>query len=296
LGRGVAILLAAAALLAALAAAALAGASAPSEEPGGGAELPRGGNTVLPDYRVVGFYGAPQSPQLGELGIGSPKSAARRLNRVAEPYEKAGKPIYPAFELIAAIALSGPGSDGKYRQRQPAGVIRDYLRVAKERRLLLVLDIQPGRSTFIDEVKHLRGFLRNRNVGIAIDPEWNMGPHGVPGETIGHVSAGMVNRVVRFMNRIVRRHDLPQKLLVIHQFTEDMVRSESRIETPRGVGVVLNADGFGTPSQKRQKYEELAESEPFHPGFKLFYREDTNLMSPRQVLHLRPRPQFVVYE
>jgi hypothetical protein len=262
----------------------------------GEAELPRGGTTVLPDYRVVGFYGAPQSRQLGELGIGSPESAARRLRRAAEPYEQAGKPVYPAFELIAAIALSGPGSDAKYRKRQPASVIRNYLRVARDRRLLLVLDIQPGRSTFIEEVKHLKEFLRNRNVGIALDPEWNMGPGGVPGERIGHVSAGVVNRVVRFMNRLVRRRDLPQKLLVIHQFTEGMVRGEKRIETPRGVAVVLNADGFGTQAQKRKKYKELAESEPFHPGFKLFYREDTNLMSPRQVLRLRPRPQFVVYE
>jgi hypothetical protein len=296
LGRGASIPVATGVLLGTLLLATLGGAEERSVAPDGPAELPRGGATVLPDYRVVGFYGAPQSPQLGELGIGSPKSAARRLLRVAKPYEKAGKPVYPAFELIATIALANPGSDGKYRKRQPARVIRDYLRVAKDRRLLLLLDLQPGRSTFIEEVKHLKGFLRNRNVGIAIDPEWNMGPHGVPGERIGHVAAGMVNRVVRFVNRLVRRQDLPQKLLVIHQFTEDMVRNESRIDTPRGVAVVLNADGFGTPSQKRKKYAELAEAEPFHPGFKLFYREDTNLMSPKQVLHLRPRPQFVVYE
>ena len=34
----------------------------------------------------------------------------------------------------------------------------------------------------------------------------------------------------------------------------------------------------------------------FHNGFKLFYEEDTNLMSPRQVLALRPPPDIVVYE
>jgi hypothetical protein len=295
LRRGASTLVAGAALLGAVLLAALGHAEVRAVAPDR-VELPRGGITVLPDYRVVGFYGAPQSPQLGELGIGSPKSAARRLRRAAEPYARVGKRIYPAFELIASIALSSPGSDGKYRKRQPRSVIRDYLRVARERRLLLVLDIQPGRSTFIEEVKHLREFIRNRNVGIALDPEWNIGGRGVPGERIGHVSAGMVNRVVRFINRLVRRRGLPQKLLVIHQFTAGMVRGENRIETPHGVAVVLNADGFGTPAQKREKYEELAESEPFHPGFKLFYREDTNLMSPKQVLRLRPRPQFVVYE
>jgi hypothetical protein len=34
----------------------------------------------------------------------------------------------------------------------------------------------------------------------------------------------------------------------------------------------------------------------FHDGFKLFYHEDTGLMSPAQVLRLRPRPELIVYE
>ena len=34
------------------------------------AELPRGGRTILPDYRVVAYYGAPQDDELGALGIG----------------------------------------------------------------------------------------------------------------------------------------------------------------------------------------------------------------------------------
>jgi hypothetical protein len=33
-----------------------------------------------------------------------------------------------------------------------------------------------------------------------------------------------------------------------------------------------------------------------HAGFKLFYKEDTNTMTPQQVLKLRPRPDVVIYE
>src|SRR5947199_10602818 len=40
------------------------------------AELPRGGRILLPRYRLVAYYGAPQHDQLGELGIGSPERAA----------------------------------------------------------------------------------------------------------------------------------------------------------------------------------------------------------------------------
>ena len=263
-------------------------------------ELPRGGTRIFPEHRVVAFYGAPQSPELGALGTGSPRSAARRLREQARPYARLepGKRLLPAFELIAVIALSSPGRDGKYRFRQPRSVIERYLRMARKRRLLLLLDIQPGRSTFIEEAKRLRRYLREPGVGLALDPEWNMGPGGVPGERIGSVQAAMVNKVSRLMARITRRHGLPQKLLVVHQFTEDMVRAKHRVEVRRNVAVVLNADGFGTPSQKRAKYEELAppRRSPLEPGFKLFYEEDENLMSPKQVLALKPRPRFVVYE
>jgi hypothetical protein len=264
-----------------------------------GAELPRGGKRIFPRHLVVGFYGAPQSPQLGELGIGSPESAAARLRRQAAPYARIAKRkrLLPAFELIATIALAGPGADGLYRSRQRRGVIKRYLRVARRKRMLLVLDIQPGRSKFIDEVRRLRPFLRRPNVGLALDPEWNMGPGGVPGETIGSVDASMVNKVSRLMAKIARRRGLPQKLLVVHQFTPDMVRGKGRLRTRRRVAMVLNADGFGTPAQKRAKYRQLApRGDAIHPGFKLFYEEDTNLMSPREVMGLKPRPRFVVYE
>jgi hypothetical protein len=266
---------------------------------GTGTELPRGGRSVLPENRVVGFYGAPQAKQLGELGIGSPASAAKRLRRQIRPYKRLSRqPILPVFELLGTIALSGPGADGKYRARQPDSVIRRYARVARRNRFLLMLDIQPGRSTFIDEVEHLKRWLRKPFVSVALDPEWNMGDNGVPGQEIGSVSARMVNRVTRYLTGITREHDLPQKLVVVHQFTDSMVRHKDDLKVRPGVDMVLNADGFGTPEAKRSKYEELSPSRRsgLFPGFKLFYHEDTNLMSPKQVMRLRPRPRFVVYE
>ena len=260
-------------------------------------ELPRGGIEMFPHYRVVGFAGAPQSDALGALGQGSPYHAANRLEDQAKPYRRRSvKPIYPAFELIAVIALAHPGGDGKYRYRQPEEVIRRYLRVARRKEFLLLLDIQPGRSTFIEEARLLKPYLRLRSVGLALDPEWNMGDHGVPGQRVGHVGAGMINQVSRLMHRQAKRRDLPEKALVVHQFTEDMVRNESEIKERGRVDVVLNADGFGTPAQKRAKYKQLAPRDPLLPGFKLFYEEDTNLMSASEVLNLRPKPFYIVYE
>lgn len=45
-------------------------AEAPPKPP----SLPRGGRTILPDFRVVAYYGAPQDDELGILGIGPPGS------------------------------------------------------------------------------------------------------------------------------------------------------------------------------------------------------------------------------
>jgi hypothetical protein len=175
--------------------------------------------------------------------------------------------------------------------------VRKYLKVARREKFLMLLDIQPGRSTFIDEVKHFAPFLRNRNVGIGLDPEWNMGDNGVPGERIGSVDAKMINRVSALMRDIVERHDLPDKVLLIHQFTPEMIRGEKRILRREGLDIVLNVDGFGSPEAKRGTYERLRPTnKDLSPGFKLFYEEDSDLMSPRQVLRLRPRPSVVVYE
>ena len=56
---------------------------------------PRGGVSVLPEHRVVAFYGAPQSRELGALGIGTPDGAARRLARQARPYRRKNRPSCP---------------------------------------------------------------------------------------------------------------------------------------------------------------------------------------------------------
>ena len=260
-------------------------------------QLPRGGRRIFPDFRVVAFAGAPQHRNLGILGIGSPDLAAARLRRQARPYRAGGRPILPAFELLGTIALAGRGADGKYRSRQPARIIDRYLRAARRARAILVLDVQPGRSDFMTEARRLERWLRLPDVSLALDPEWNMGRRGVPGRSIGHVSAGMVNRVSAYLDRIVRRGRLPQKLLVVHKFTDSMIRPQRRVRQRSRVAVTINVDGVGGRAIKLAKYRQFTRRrDPLWDGFKLFYEEDTGLITPRQVLALRPPPRLVVYE
>jgi hypothetical protein len=118
----------------------------------------------------------------------------------------------------------------------------------------------------------------------------------VPAQVIGHVDAREVNATSAWLAELIATERLPDKLFVIHQFTDDMV-DETALRARKGLDIVLNADGFGSRVVKRQKYHRFTRQAPgFHQGFKLFYREDLDLMPPRRVMRLKPAPDVVIYE
>jgi hypothetical protein len=260
------------------------------------AELPLGGRRIFPHYRVVAYYGAPQSHALGALGIGSPDAAGRRLRKQAAPYARKTRPVMLAFELIVTVANAAPGEDGLYRTRQSNAVVRRYLRAARRAKALLLLDIQPGHANFLDEVKHLDRWMHEPDVGLALDPEWHT-PGAQPGTVIGSVDAGTVNAVSQHIAAIVRDRHLPEKLFVVHQFTPDMIKGKAQVAQRPGLATTMNVDGFGDRANKVSKYRQFThDGTHFHRGYKLFYEEDTGLMRPRSVLALQPPPDLVVYE
>jgi hypothetical protein len=183
-----------------------------------------------------------------------------------------------------------------YRARQKDSVIRRYLRAARRAKALLLLDIQPGRSDFFTETTRLEKWLKEPDVGLALDPEWRVTDGQVPGRVIGRVSSREVNATSAWLDQLVEQEGLPEKLFVIHQFTDDMV-DHTKLKHRDNLATVLNVDGFGGREIKKAKYRRFArEAREFHPGFKLFYDEDTNLMTPRQVMRMKPRPDLIVYE
>jgi len=267
-------------------------------------ELPRGGTEILPRYRVVAYYGAPGGDRLGVLGSGPLTSVVDQLTDQAQDYDSTERPALPALQLISTIVHDFAGSDGMYRSRLDDATIDRYLVAARQAKAILILDIQPGRAAFMDEVRHYRKYLEMPDVSLAIDPEWSMKKGQIPGKVIGSTDAATVNEVSAYLDEIVQANHLPQKLFVIHQFTEGMVRNERGIVQRPGLATVLNVDGFGTPEEKIGKYTDLT-ADPERPafifsGYKLFFEEDTRkgsrLMNPYDVLALEPQPDVVVYE
>jgi hypothetical protein len=260
-------------------------------------ELPRGGREILPRARVVAYYGDPRDPNLGVLGIGSPDKEARRLARQARGYARPGRPVLPALELITTLATEEEGEDGDHSLHEETATTRRYLHAARTHHMLLILDIQPGYASFIDEARRLEPFLKQPDVSLALDPEWSLTPPQLPGQEIGATDAATVNEVSRYLSGLVRRYDLPQKLLVVHRFTDEEIEAEDSLRRAPGVALVLDVDGFGEPPNKISKYKQLAHRrEGAFNGFKLFYKQDPDLMSPDEVLRLRPQPDFIVYQ
>jgi hypothetical protein len=260
-------------------------------------DLPRGGRRLFPKHRVVAYYGAPGNEELGALGIGTPEQASKRLLAQMRQYRRGGRTLLPALELIAVVAAGSAQQDGSYSHRQTHATVERYLAAARRARALLILDIQPGHADFMPLVKHFGRFLREPDVALALDPEWHT-PGAVPGTVIGSTDAATVNAVSRYLQRIVKKYRLPDKMLLVHQFTDSMIRNKQQLKPLDGVPLVLNVDGFGGQAVKIAKYHDFTNPRVPHvrAGFKLFYKEDTNTMTPAQVLKLRPRPDVVIYE
>lgn len=263
-------------------------------------ELPRGGRTIFPDHLLVGFSGG-RGDAFGRLGIGDIDERAAEIEALGQTYTADGRLPLPVFELIAVVAHPTPTRTGLYRTHEPAEVVDHYLAAARRHRGLLLLNFQPGRADFLDDVKAFQPWLLQPDVGLALDPEWAVGPGQVPGQVIGSTTGAELNSVAAYLSGLVRRHNLPEKVMVVHQFHADTIADEKALRPHPGVVLVKNIDGVGVPAEKVATWNRLTSelSPHVYTGFKIFYEEDQRrgpLMTPAEVLALRPQPSYVLYE
>jgi hypothetical protein len=255
-------------------------------------------SSVLDTHLLVTWYGNPWSERMGILGRLRGQALADGLKRQVDAYAKvSSKPVLPAYELIAVIAQGQPGRDGMYRRRESREVIDRMLREARSAGARLILDVQPGRSTVMDELLYLLPYLEQPDVYLALDPEFSMGTDGVPGRRIGVMRAREVNDAIALLELVIHRRHLPAKVLIVHQFVTGEMPDKELIDASPVLDVVLDVDGFGSPALKRSTYRAVLGQRalPFS-GFKLFYLEDTDLLQPAQVLALTPSPALIIYQ
>ena len=168
---------------------------------------------------MIALYGHPQTKALGMLGEQPPDQAVRRARSLAKEYTALSKePVIPAFELIASVASQAAGEDGSYSRRTPIEVLLPWVEAAEQAGIYVVIDLQPGRTDFLTQAKFYEPLLRRPSVGLALDPEWRLEPDQKHLRQIGSVGVDEVNRVGAWLAALVREHDLPAKVLTLHQF------------------------------------------------------------------------------
>jgi hypothetical protein len=263
-------------------------------------ELPRGGRRIFPAHRLVGFSGG-RGESFGRLGVENLNERAAEIEKLGRRYTRDGRTPLPIFELIAVVAHPSATDTGLYRTHEPSEVVDAFLAAVRRHEGLLLLNIQPGRADFIDDVKAFEKWLLEPDVGLALDPEWAVDAGEVPGEVIGSTTGGELDSVAAYLSSLVRAHDLPEKVMVYHQFHTSTIIDEEKLRPHPGVVLVKSIDGVGVPAEKVATWGRLAQglSPHVYTGFKLFFEEDTrrgSLMTPAEVLALRPQPSYVLYE
>jgi hypothetical protein len=268
-------------------------------EPAAEDEEPTTPGGLLPDNRVLAFYGFPGNPDMGILGEYEMDLLLEHLREQAAEYEAADPdhPVILAFEVIASVAQREPQSDGSYLLDTPSTVLNEYADFTRENGLLLILDAQVGYRTVENDVKGLRPWLAQDHVHLAIDPEFAMDEGQIPGEHIGSIDAKDVVWAQQWLIDLAREEAISPKLLIVHQFKESMITNKQSIVPLVGVQVVIDADGWGPPDLKRSTYEFVNNVVPVeYAGVKLFYQQDEPMMSPEDIVNLEPSPLFVMYQ
>lgn len=266
--------------------------------------FPSDGRAILPFHRIVAYYGNLYSKKMGILGEIPPKELWKKLNTELDAWRKAdpSTPAVPAIHYIAVVSQGSPQKDGKYRMRMPEHQIDSALAIAKMGNAIVFLDIQVALSNVQAEVPLLEKYLKMPNVHLGIDPEFSMKDGSLPGRKIGTMNETDINFCSDYLAKLIKSNNLPPKILIVHRFTQGMVRNTKSIKLHPEVQVVMNMDGWGEPILKRSTYKLYIYKEPVQfTGFKLFYKNDLKkdphvMLTPKDLMQLRPQPIYIQYQ
>lgn len=267
-----------------------------------GQQLPGGGFSILGDdrpKRYVAFYGHPTTSALGVLGEQGPQATLDRMAPFLPDYEADGYQAIPTFEVMASVAAAAATEGDDYSFEWPVDTFTDWVNTAAEQGAYVILDLQPGRDDFLSQAKQYEELLLLPHVGLALDPEWRLGPSQVHLKQIGRVDAAEVNQVVDWLADLVRDNGLPQKMLIVHQFRDFMIEDRSSLKERPELQMVIQMDGQGPIGTKDTTYAFLTkgtENNHWKWGWKNFFDEDSPTPTPDHAIGQNPVPVFVSYQ
>jgi len=145
-------------------------------------------------------------------------------------------------------------------------------------------------------------YLAKPNVHFGVDPEFSMKGGDLPGRKIGTFDAVDINYAIDYLSSIVKKYNIPPKVLVVHRFTQGMVTNAASIKRTPEVQTVMDMDGWGDKILKRSTWLRYIFKEPVHyTGFKIFYKNDTKkdkngLYTAEELSKFIPKPIYIQYQ
>jgi hypothetical protein len=278
---------------------------------------------VLPTHRVIAYYAVPFAEPTGPAYQPTDDMLAA-LKQQGAAYEQLDPthPVQLGIDLVVSVPDGFPGPQGTYSHHVDAGTIQTYIDFCNKNNLLLFLDLNFGWAPVMKEVNFFLPYLEKYAfVHLAIDPEWMFPRHdGIPGVNLSNVRASDLNPIIEAIAAIPMQYHVPRKLLIIHQYRPDgdglknpydagqaeFADKRNLIFDPR-VDVVIHVDSVGGYSgdiqDKKFQYSERVQQDMkkyhnfLYGGFKLFYKLEAKvrLMTPKEVLSLKPAPMVVTY-
>jgi hypothetical protein len=105
-----------------------------------------------------------------------------------------------------------------------------------------------------------------------------------------------LNRANDWLAELTRKYQLPQKVVILHQFTQSMIRDRSSLDTSYPEpAMVVHADGNGTPGMRLATWKNLRRDLPdgIRIGWKNVIDEDSPTFTPEKTFDTDPKSWFV---
>lgn len=259
----------------------------------------RANEGLLPDHRLLMYYGFPEENRMGILGEFPPEELLPQLLDQMAEYEAVApdRPWKAGFELIASVAQRDPGVDGMYIADTSGEWLDKYTQFTEQNNMFLLLDVQMGLKSPKEDYSGLERWLRYDHVHLAIDPEFHVQPGQTPGIDLGSIDASEVTEAQQWLVDIANKYGTSRKMLLIHQFHWYSISNKEQLKPMEGVDLVLNMDGWGPPAMKLDTWSVVIQEQPIEfNGIKLFYRQDEPLMTPAEIMALEPTPDVINYQ
>jgi LysM repeat protein len=258
------------------------------------------------------YYGRPGVPVMGILGEHEIAQLTPLLKAQAQAYDAANADelrVQGTFHLVYGMATKAPGGDRRYLAFLTDEVVEAYIQAAQAEKLAVILDIQIGALTPAEALAVGFPWLKYENVHLALDPEFAMAHQGQawPGNPIGYVTAAQINEAQAAMQAYLVENNLPgERILLLHQFLDSIIVDKADLDWGYDrIALTISADGWGGPWGKISKYNDFIDEAIHFSAFKLFYRWDQPLMTPREALgidgygeqgYIEVTPNLIIYQ